>query len=155
MAETFDVLPARRVAKALYALGAAVATGILTTAFFAGLGWGWGVLAGFIALFTLWKLMALLRMRYVARVDASGVTVCLPTGREVALGWSEIEAHTIRPGRSLGGLVARGGTGGRVRVIPIATGDLGREGTERLLAAIKAHRPKLEYRVPTIASRPK
>ncbi len=149
----FPVLPARKRLKAIQAavfgvVGAGVAWLALT-----GQGWWWWLLAGLLLGMAVGKVLSLLRMRYVAKVDAAGVSVCLPTGREMQAGWGEIEAHTIDPARGLGGLVLRAGNAGRVRVLPIATRDMGPAAAEDLIAALKARLPKLEYRVPSLGAR--
>jgi hypothetical protein len=148
---TFPVLPARKRAKLLQlAIYAVFGAGAIVLALVGPWGWiGW-LLGGVLLGLALGKAISLVRMRYVARVDALGVTVCLPTGREMRAGWGEIEAHTINPERGLGGLVVRAGAGGRVRIVPIATRDMGPEAASELLAALKDRLPKLEYRVPTM-----
>jgi hypothetical protein len=151
---TFPVLPARRRTKLVQL---AVYTGLGLAAFWLALagpaGWiGW-LAAGVLLGLGIGKAIALIRMRYVARVDATGVTVCLPTGREMQARWGEIQAHTIDPDKGLGGLVVRAGTGGRVRVLPIATRDMGPEAAKELLKTLKERLPKLEYRVPTMGRR--
>jgi hypothetical protein len=151
---TFPVLPARRRARLVQlALFAAFGIAALWFTLAGPFGWiGW-LAAGMLLGVGLGKAIALLRMRYVARVDATGVTVCLPTGREMQARWGEIQAHTIDPDKGLGGLVVRAGTGGRVRVLPIATRDMGPEAAKELLKTLKERLPKLEYRVPTMGRR--
>ncbi len=97
-------------------------------------------------------LITLARRRYVAKVDARGVTVCLNWGREMHAGWGEIEAHTIDPARRLGTLLVRAGKGGRVRILPVSSGMMGREATERFLARLKDRLPNIEYRVPRLGA---
>ncbi|OIP85665.1 MAG: hypothetical protein AUK37_03855 [Rhodobacterales bacterium CG2_30_65_12] len=150
----FVVLPARKRAKAVQ-LGVFAVFGLaaIGLARFGSWGWvGWLVGGGLLGL-ALGKAIALGRMRYVARVDATGVTVCLPTGREIAARWGEIQAHTIDPEKGLGGLVVGDARSGRVRIVPIATRDIGPEAARELIAALKKRLPKLEYRVPTLGQR--
>ena len=45
------------------------------------------------------------------------------------------------------------GRSGRVRIMPIATRDMGEEAAAAFLAALKERLPKLEYRVPTLGKR--
>lgn len=152
VAETvFPVLPERRRAKLVQAVIFAVfGLGAIGLALYGPWGWiGWLFGGGLLGL-ALGKALSLVRMRYVAKVDAAGVTICLPTGREVRARWGEIQAHTIDPEKSLGGLVLGAQKTGRVRIIPIATRDMGPEAATALLAALKARLPKLEYRVPTV-----
>lgn len=151
---TFPVLPARRRAKLVQlALFAVFGLAALWFTLAGPLGWiGW-LAAGVLLGLGIGKAIALLRMRYVAKITAAGVTICLPTGREMQARWGEIEAHTIDPEKGLGGLVVRAGTGGRVRVLPIATRDMGPEAAKELLKALKDRLPKLEYRVPTMGRR--
>lgn len=150
----FDVLPERRQARrvqfvvfALFGL-AALALSLIGP-------WGWigwlvgGALLGLAA----GRALSLIRMRHVARVAPEGVTVWLPSGREMRLAWREIEAHTIDPEKRLGGLVVRAGRSGRVRIIPVSTADMGPEAARTFLAALKQHLPKLEYRLPTLGRR--
>jgi hypothetical protein len=150
---TFPVLPERKRAKlvqlVIYAVFGALAIALALVG-----PWGWiGWLAGGVLLgLAVGKAIALVRMRYVARVDAAGVTVCLPTGREMQARWGEIEAHTIDPARGLGGLVLRAGAGGRVRIVPIATRDMGPEAASALVAALKDRLPRLQYRVPSVGA---
>ena len=149
----FPVLPARKRLKVIQALASgALGAGAVWVAAGGG-AWGWWVLAGLLLGMALGKVISLLRMRFVARVDDTGVSVCLPTGREMRAGWDEIEAHTIDPARGLGGLVLKAGGGGRVRMLPVATRDMGPEAAEQLIAAMKARLPKLEYRVPSLGAR--
>lgn len=42
---------------------------------------------------------------------------------------------------------------GRVRIVPIATRDMGPEAARELIAALKKRLPKLEYRVPAFGRR--
>jgi hypothetical protein len=149
----FEVLPARKRMKAIQALVFAVLGAGAGWLALSGQGWAFWVLAGLLIGMAVGKLISLARMRYVAKVDASGVSVCLPTGREMRGGWSEIEAHTIDPARGLGGVVLRAGGGGRVRILPVATRDMGADAAERLIATLKERLPKLEYRVPSLGAR--
>ena len=114
--------------------------------------WGWngwftgGVLLGL----ALGKAIALARGRTVARLDASGVTLCLPTGREMHARWGEIQAHTIGPDKALGGLIVGTSSSDNVRILPIALRDIGPDAAAKFLAALKARLPKLDCRVPRI-----
>lgn len=149
----YPVLPARKRAKVVqlgvFALFGLAAIGL---ALHGPWGWvGWLVGGGLLGL-ALGKAISLARMRFVAKVDAAGVTVCLPTGREMRARWGEIEAHTIDPARRLGGLVLRAGAGRRVRIVPIATRDMGPEAAAELIAALKDRLPKLAYRVPSLGA---
>ncbi len=151
--ELFPVLPARKRLKAIQALVFAllgVGAGWLAAT---GQGWAFWVLAGLLLGMAVGKLISLARMRYVVKLDATGVSVCLPTGREMHGQWSEIEAHTIDPARGLGGLVLRAGGNARVRILPVATRDMGPEAAERLIAALEARLPQIEYRVPSLRAR--
>lgn len=147
--QIFPVLPERRRAKAVQAAVYAVfgAAGVLYSGALGGLGW---VLAGLFLGMAGGKLISLLRMKNAARVDDAGVTVWLPTGREMKAGWDEIEAHTIDPARRIGGIVLRAGNAGRVSLLPVATRDIGPEAAEALIAAMKERVPTLEYRVPRL-----
>jgi hypothetical protein len=154
MDEVFKIAPARRRAMAFNAVAYALAAGLSVWLGFRGGSWLWLVLAGFAAGLCLNVVVALWRRRYVAKVDAKGVTVCLNTGREMHAGWGEIEAHTIDPARRIGTLMVRAGKGGRVRILPVSSRMMGPEATERFLALIKERLPKIEYRVPRLGAGP-
>jgi len=148
----FPVLPARRRAMMVNTVAYLVAAGLglwlaVTTAH-----WLWWIFAGVVLGLFVVTAVALLRRTYVARVDASGVTVCLPTGREMTATWGEIEAHTIDPDRRIGAVLARSGTAGRVRVLPVSTRLMGPDAAREMIAAMKARLPKLEYRVPSMGA---
>ncbi|GKY88654.1 hypothetical protein [Sinisalibacter aestuarii] len=148
---TFPVLPARKRAKLIQLVTYAVfGAAALVLALIGPWGWiGWLVGGALLGL-AVGKAVSLVRMRYVAKVTAAGVTVCLPSGREMQARWGEIQAHTIDPEKGLGGLVVGPASGGRVRIVPIATRDMGPEAAKELLAALKTRLPRLEYRVPTM-----
>lgn len=152
MDEVFEVAPGPRRAMILRAvLYIAVAAGALWLWLQGGSALWLGLtgLAGGMALSTL---ITLMRRRYVARIDDKGVTVCLNWGREMHAGWDGIEAHTIDPARRIGTLLVRAGKGGRVRLLPVSSGMMGREATERFLARLKERLPGLEYRVPRLGA---
>lgn len=151
--KVFPVLAARKRAK-MVQLGAFGVFGLTAIGLAIHGPWGWigWLLGGGLLGLAVGKTISLVRMRYVAKVDASGVTVCLPTGREMVARWGEIEAHTIDPARGIGGLVLRAGAGGRVRIVPIATRDMGPEAASELIAALKDRLPKLAYRVPSLGA---
>lgn len=148
--ETFPVLPGRKRAKLLTAAGLdLIALGAVALAV-TGRGWGFWLLAVLLFAWSGFRIMSWARMAAVARVDDTGVAVWLPTGRQMKAGWAEIQGHTIDPARRLGGIVVKAGEGGRVRILPVATADMGPEAATRLIAAMKTRLPKLEYRVPTL-----
>jgi len=147
--ESFPLLPARKRLRALSAGGMLVlAAGAVVFALNGG--WGWWIAALALAIWAVLRAAAIFRMPVVARVDATGVTTWLPTGRKMAAKWGEIQGHTIDPARRLGGIVVGAGPTGRVRVLPVATADMGPEAAARLIAAMKERLPKLEYRVPSL-----
>lgn len=154
-AETvFPVLPERRRAKLVQLVTFAVFG--LAALGFAVIGpWGWigWLVGGALVGLALGKAISLIRMRYVVKLGAAGVSVCLPAGREVRARWGEIEAHAIDPQKALGGLIARAGKGGRVRIIPIATRDMGEDAAKALIAGLRERLPKLAYRVPKVGRR--
>ena len=80
----FAVSPGRKRAKrvqlAVYAGFGVLALGLALVGPWGWIGWlNGGLLLGL----ALGKALSLARMRYVVKLDASGVTACMPTGREM------------------------------------------------------------------------
>jgi hypothetical protein len=114
-----------------------------------GFWWGITALAGGMVIYSL---LGLTRQRWVVRLGASGVDICLATGRKMHADWSAIHSHAISPGHKLGALMISSGTGGKAQLLPISTGLIGTEASEELIAALKERLPKLEYRVPKMGA---
>ena len=151
--ETFPILPARRRQMALWVLAVA-ALAVLSVWQASGSGgqWGWGLLGLVLAALAGVMLVGLLRRRYVARLDATGVSVTIYNGRVLHAGWSEIQAHMIDPTKRLGGVIRGDKRSGAVRILPVSTWLMGPEAAERMVAAMKARLPKLEYRMPGLGA---
>lgn len=113
---------------------------------------GWWAITALAALMVIYSLLGLTRQRWVVRLGVSGVDICLATGRRMHADWGDIQAHAISPGHKLGGLIVKAGKGGQVRVLPISTGLIGADASEKLIAALKERLPKLEYRVPKMGA---